>query len=115
MASEASNYNKVVSLDSFRSAERPPKPLKGGGGGSTMDPMEPRVATLETLMKVTREDLAAIKQDVGSLKTDMAVLKEKVSQLPGKGFIVTVSLSALSIVAAITLFQSKIISLFISH
>lgn len=46
--------------------QEPELPLKGGDGGGTYDGMENRVARLEVLVDVTRDDLREIK---GDLKT----------------------------------------------
>lgn len=89
--------------------------LKSGGGGGTFDGMEPRVASLEAKMDITRADISALRTDVGALRTDvnklavdMATIKENVRHLPGKGFVVTVTLLTLTAITALTLFQAKI-------
>lgn len=89
--------------------------LKSGGGGGTSGGMESRIGALEAQMKITREDisgirgdLSAVRGDVSTLKADVATIKETLRHLPGKGYIVTVSMLALAIVAALIAFQGHI-------
>jgi hypothetical protein len=63
--------------------------------------MEARVAKLEGQV----EKLGG---KVDDLRIDMAVLKERVSHLPGKGFIVTATVTTLGLLAALILFQDRI-------
>lgn len=77
------------------------EPLKTGGGGGNSGDMERRLALVEDAVKELR-------RDVGDIKVDMATLKERVAHLPGKGFIVSVSLTILVILAAFITFADKI-------
>ncbi len=78
--------------------------LKGGGGDGTLDPMEARVAKLEG-------QFDKLNDKVDELRIDVAVLKEKVSNLPGKGFIVTATAGALALFSAVVLLQERISAL----
>lgn len=49
--------------------EEPRLPLKGGGGDGTYDGMDSRVARLEVLVDVAREDLRDIKGDLRTVLT----------------------------------------------
>ena len=64
----------------------PPKPaLSGGGGGSTFDPMEARVARLEEDMREIKADLKALRSDMAELKPvrlEVAEIKGRLSQIP---------------------------------
>lgn len=66
--------------------------------------MEARVTKLEGQFEKLNEK-------VDELRIDTAVLKEKVSNLPSKGFIVTSTVMALTFFAALMLFKDKIIAL----
>lgn len=76
-------------------------PLHSGGGGGTFDGMDARVAKLEG-------QLEKVGGKVDDLRIDMAVLKEKVSHLPGKGFIVTATVTTLALLTAVIVFQDRI-------
>ena len=80
-----------------------PSGLKDGGGGGTFDGMEARVAKLEG-------QFDKLNDKVDGLRIDTAVLKEKVSNLPSKGFIVTATVSALALFSGLVLFGQKIIA-----
>lgn len=45
---------------------------------------------------------------VDELRIDTAVLKEKVSNLPGKGFIVTATVAALAFFSAVVIYQERL-------
>ncbi|MBA4785177.1 MAG: hypothetical protein H2046_05345 [Rhizobiales bacterium] len=81
-----------------------PSGLKSGGGGGTFDDMEARVTNLES-------QFDKLNDKVDQLRIDTAVLKEKVGNLPSKGFIVTATVSALALFSALVLFGQKIIAL----
>lgn len=86
-------------------AKSPPgPPLKDGGGGGTFDDMEARVQKLES-------QFDKLNDKVDGLRIDTAVLKEKVSNLPGKGFIVTATVSALALFSAVVIFQERIVAI----
>jgi hypothetical protein len=61
--------------------------LKHGGGDDTLPPMdiEPRVAKLEAHMEHVRSSV----DKLTGIPKDVAVLAERISHLPGKGFVVT--------------------------
>lgn len=79
----------------------PSTDLMGGGGGGTSDGMEPRVKRLE-------DNFDKMGRDVADLRVQMAPLTERVAHLPSKGFIVTTTVTGLSVIAAIVLFADKL-------
>ena len=93
----------VVSPRTKEWFERPDgrDPLKNGDGGGNSGDMERRLALVEDSVKELR-------RDVGDIKVDLATLKERVAHLPGKGFIVSVSLTSLVLIAAFITFADKI-------
>jgi hypothetical protein len=78
--------------------------LKSGGGDGTFEGMEARVSKLEG-------QFDKLNDKVDGLRIDVAVLKEKVSNLPSKGFIVTATVGALALFSALVLFQERIAAL----
>lgn len=97
-----SAYGNVYEIATRLPQPRPnDETLKTGGGGGNSGDMERRLALVEDAVKELR-------RDVGDIKVDMATLKERVSHLPGKGFIVSVSLTSLGILAALITFADKI-------
>lgn len=64
-------------MQEMRLPKEPELPLKGGGGGGIYDGMENRVARLEVLVDVTRDDLKDI-------KSDLKLVVDKINQLPSK-------------------------------
>ena len=71
----------------------PTPALSGGGGGSTFDPMEARVARLEDDMREIKTDLKALREELRSgfkelgegvqkLALDVAEIKGRVTYLP---------------------------------
>jgi hypothetical protein len=94
---------------------QPQDPLIGGSGGGTGDGMEARVAKLESDVEYIKRDVAEIKGDVCSVREasvkidrEVGVLIERVSHLPKKGFIVTVVLTTLAVIAALVVFQGNL-------
>lgn len=79
-------------------------PLKSGGGDGTFDDMEARVSKLEG-------QFDKLNDKVDELRIDVAVLKERVGNLPTKGFIVTALLSSLALLTALIVFQDRIASM----
>lgn len=79
--------------------------LKSGDGGGTFDDMEDRVRRLET-----RLDKFA--DDVTDIKVNLATLIERVSHLPGKGFIVSAVVTAITIIGGIVLMADRLKNLF---
>lgn len=74
--------------------------LKGGDGGGTSDGMEARVAKLEASM----DHLVKQVDRLADIPERLGVLEERVSHLPGKGFVVTtISLGAAALVGVLTL------------
>ena len=95
--------------------------LQSGGGGSTFDDMEARVAVLENNVEYIKRDIGELKadmsgvrRDVESLKVSQGVLTERVSHLPSKGFIFTVALGIVGAIITFIAFQDHIKALF-SH
>lgn len=88
---------KVVAL-------RDRQPLQSGGGGGTFNPMEARVSKLESQFE-------KLNDKIDELRIDVAILKEKVSNLPSKGFIVTATVSALAFFSALILFKDAILKM----
>lgn len=86
--------------------------LKSSGGGGTSDGMEGRIAKLEAHMETVRSDIGSLKADVRDVRDRMTRLETKVDHLPSKGFVVTATTVALTLIAAITLFQTKLQVLF---
>jgi len=82
--------------------------LKSGSGGGTSGGMESRVAKLEAHVEALRTDGAAVKKDVGDIKVGVATLTERVTHLPGKGFVVTATTTSIGLLTAIILFGDKI-------
>jgi hypothetical protein len=109
--------NNVVSLSQRRFGnEKPPgPPLQPPGGGDGGDMTEARVAVLETHVTHIKEDVGDMKQtlkdlhkDTSELRISSATLTESVKHLPSKGFVVTATLLALAVVAALTVFQGNV-------
>lgn len=94
---QARGWASSYAITSERSAQQ----LKSGGDGGNNGGMDARVAKLESQFEKLNEK-------VDQLRIDTAVLKEKVSNLPGKGFIVTATVSALALFSALILFKEKI-------
>lgn len=95
---------KKLDALSQRAEATPEIALKGSGGGGNNGGMEARIAKLEGQFEKLNEK-------VDQLRIDSAVLKEKVSNLPSKGFIVTATVTALAFFAALMLFKEKIVLL----
>lgn len=90
-------------------------PLIQGGGGSTFDPMEARVAKLESSVTHIERDMAEVRVDIKSmnahvseLRERLARLEERVAHLPGKGFIVTCTTVTLGIMVALVTLAPKL-------
>lgn len=75
----------------------------GGGGGSSGD-MEPRIARLEAHMEHVRAELAKL----GSMPVQLAELKVRVDHLPTKGFIVTATITTITLITAAIAFGDKL-------
>jgi hypothetical protein len=78
-----------------------PEWLKSGGGGGNSGDMERRLTLVEDAVRDLR-------RDTGEIKVDVATLKERIAHLPGKGFIVSVSLTSLIVITALITFADKI-------
>lgn len=78
--------------------------LKSGGGGGTSDGMEARVAVLEAHVEHIRGELAKL----AGVPTDVATLKERVSHLPGKGFVVTAAMGTVGGLTAILILLGQL-------
>ena len=77
--------------------------------------MEVRIARLESDVDYIKRDIGELKTDVRSLRDgfnriegSLARFEERVSHLPGKSFIVTTSVGALTFFTAVVLFADKI-------
>jgi len=132
MSSAESSYSSAEILTHERFGRETPigSPLHSGGGGGTFDGMEARVAVLETHVEYIRRDIGELKADVSEIRRDLsgmkddfksdvegvkvqlATLTERVNHLPSKGFIVTATLSSLSVIAALIVFQDHIKAFF---
>jgi hypothetical protein len=78
--------------------------LKSGGGGGTFDGMEQRVAKIEGQFEKLNEK-------VDTLRIDVAVLKERVGNLPSKGFIVSATVTSLALLGAVSVFGERLLAL----
>lgn len=86
-----------------RKTPPPPSAPHGGGGGNWG--LEARVAKLEA-------DVAHLVKAVDRLTevpTEIGILKARVDELPSKGFIVTATVGALTLVAAISGFVQWVV------
>lgn len=88
--------------------------LKSGGGGGNSGGMEPRIAKLEAGVEHLQNDMRDAKLDLKTIQSEVAAVKErlaglevKVDHLPSKGFIVSSSLLALAVIAALLAFQDQ--------
>jgi hypothetical protein len=89
--------------------KRVEKHLSGSGsGGSGGDGMEPRVAKLEAGIAHLERDVSELRIDMRDVRDRLAKLEERVSHLPGKGFIVSVVILALAVITGLIAFQSRI-------
>ena len=77
--------------------------------------MEARIARLEVDVDYIKRDVAELKIDVRSLRDGLArldvtvaKLEERVSHLPGKGFIVSASVTIVGLLTAIIVLGDKI-------
>lgn len=73
----------------------------GGGGGGGASGLEKRIDRIEARLDKASDELH-------SNSTLLATLTERVSHLPGKGFIVAVVMSGMTLFAAIIVFGEKI-------
>jgi hypothetical protein len=86
----------------------------GGDGGGTVD-MEPRVAVLEAHVGHIKEDMSSIKvasegtrSEITEARIQLGKLEQRVSHLPGKGFIFITVLVILGVLGALIIFQQQI-------
>lgn len=70
-----------------------------GGGGS--GPVDDRVSRLEGRIDKVGDEL-------GEVKVNLATLTERVAHLPSKGFIVSTSMTLLTVIAALVVFADNI-------
>ncbi|WP_155737559.1 hypothetical protein [Agrobacterium tumefaciens] len=80
------------------------EPYDGGDEPPGGDKLEARVTKLESQFE-------KLNDKVDQLRIDSAVMKEKISNLPSKGFIVTATISALAFFSALMVFREKIVAL----
>jgi hypothetical protein len=108
--------NNVYDLESLRQAvDRERETLSkgtptggGDGGGASGSGMEARVAKLEAHLEHVMGDVSSLKADVRDVRDRLPKIETKLDHLPGKGFIATVTLVTLAIVAALIAFQNSI-------
>src|SRR5688500_17060126 len=74
-------------------------PFGGGGGGGGMDAWQ---TSVEKRLDSLDRRAATIEADVGKIKTDVATLIANVSHLPSKGFVVTATLTGLTVLSLLT-------------
>jgi hypothetical protein len=93
----------------------PPPPLQPPGGGGIFDDMEARVRVLETHIDYIRDgvvktenNVEAMRSDVSEMKVDLATLKERITHLPGKGFIITAATGAVGAIIALLTLLSRL-------
>ena len=84
------------------------KRLPTGPGGPYDGDMEPRIARLEAHAEHAQTDLSALKVDMREVRDRLARLEEKVSHLPGKGFIVGSTAATLTLIGLLIAYQSQI-------
>ncbi|TRW17035.1 hypothetical protein [Glacieibacterium frigidum] len=82
--------------------------LNSDGGGGTYDGMERRVTHLETSLEFIKRDVGELRVDVSGLKVDLARLDERVKNLPGKGFIVSASITIIGLITAMIVLSDQI-------
>ena len=77
--------------------------------------MEPRVAVLEAHVGHIKEDVSSIKaasertrSELTEARLQLGRLEERVSHLPGKGFVVITVLLVLGVLGALIIFQQQI-------
>lgn len=87
-------------------------PLQSGGGSDILTNMEANIAKLEAASGYIQRDVTELRTDVRDARERLAKLEERVSHLPGKGFIVSVVTTALVIAAGIVALAPKLQSLF---
>lgn len=80
----------------------------GAAGRPPDDPMEARVAKLETTIGYIERDVSEMRSDMKDVRDRLGRLETNVSHLPSKGFIWTAVLLALAVVGALTALQGQI-------
>lgn len=88
--------------------DHPKRHLKPSDDGGNSGDMEPRLARLEAHMEHAQSDLTGLKGDVRDIRDRLARLEEKVSHLPGKGFIVGSTVTTLALITALIAFQEQV-------
>lgn len=79
--------------------------ISAGGDGGGFDG---RLSRLEAHLERAQADLRELAADAKDTRERLIKIEEKVSHLPGKGFIVSVVLSCLALFAALAAFQDVI-------
>jgi hypothetical protein len=82
--------------------------LKTGGGGGTSDGMDARVARLEAHVEVLRADVADMRVGLATLTERVAILTERVAHLPGKGFVISSTTTAVALLSGMIVFGEKL-------
>ncbi len=70
--------------------------------------MDARLARLETSVEFIQRDVGELRADVFNLKVSFARLEEWIRHLPGKGFIVSASVTIIGLLTAIIVLSDKI-------
>lgn len=83
-------------------------PQTGGGNGGGGDNMETRLARLEASFEHSASDLKEARGDLKDIRDRMVKLEERVSHLPGKGFIVSVVMTVFALFAMYSQFHEQI-------
>ena len=78
------------------------------GGGGDPPGLEPRIAKLEAHVETLRTDVAAMKKDVADIRVGVATLTERVAHLPGKGFVVTATTTAIALISGVIILGEKL-------
>lgn len=100
-----------MSAERARRREEPapePRALKAGGGGGTSDGMDARVARLEAHVETLKADSAATRGDVADIRVSLATLTERVAHLPGKGFVISATMTAIALLSGVIVFGEKL-------
>ena len=81
---------------------------QGAAGGPPSDGMEARLAKVEAAVEHIDRDVSRLVPDLANVRERFAALEERVAHLPSKGFIVSVTLASLAVVAALIAFSDQI-------
>ena len=82
--------------------------LKSGDGGGTSGGMDPWQTSVEKRLDSLDGRMARVETNIGLMKVDLATLTERVAHLPGKGFVVTSAVGAITAVTTLLILLQKI-------